>query len=76
VNPEVGERQRARLAKIRAERDNAKVAELLGTLERAATGTDNLMPILIDCVENYITLGEICHVLRGVWGEYEGALAI
>jgi methylmalonyl-CoA mutase N-terminal domain/subunit len=76
VNPQVGERQRARLAKIRAERDSDKVQQLLGTLESAATGTDNLMPVLIDCVENYVTLGEICRVLRGVWGEYQGSLAI
>ena len=76
VNQEVGERQRARLAKIRAERDNAKAQQLLATLETAAVGTGNLMPILIDCVENYVTLGEICSVLRGVWGEYQGALAI
>ncbi len=76
VNQEVGERQRARLAKIRSERDSAKAAALLGRLEQAAIGTDNLMPILIDCVENYVTLGEICRVLRSVWGEYQGALAI
>jgi len=76
IDPEVGERQRARLAKIRAERDNAKVDQLLDTLESAATGSDNLMPILIDCVENYVTLGEICRVLRSVWGEYQGSLAI
>jgi methylmalonyl-CoA mutase N-terminal domain/subunit len=76
VNQEVGERQRARLAKIRTERDSAKAGQLLGTLETAAIGTDNLMPILIDCVENYVTLGEICRVLRGVWGEHQGTLAI
>jgi len=76
VNPAVGERQREKLAKIRAERDSAKAEALLGTLERVALGTDNLMPVLIDCVENYVTLGEICRVLRGVWGEYQGSLAI
>jgi len=36
----------------------------------AAKGTDNLMPLFIECVENDVTLGEICNTLRGVWGEY------
>jgi methylmalonyl-CoA mutase N-terminal domain/subunit len=76
VDPQVGERQRARLAKLRADRDDAQVAQLLARLEQAATGTDNLMPVLIDCVEHYVTLGEICRVLRNVWGEYQGTLAI
>ena len=52
---------------------NEKLLEQLG---EAAEGTDNLMPHLIDCVENSVTLGEICQVLRGLWGEYQGTLAI
>ena len=46
------------------------VDELLGKLVDAAKGTQNLMPLFIECVENDITLGEICNTLRGVWGEY------
>jgi methylmalonyl-CoA mutase N-terminal domain/subunit len=76
VNPQVGEHQAARLAKIRAQRDSQKVEQLLAKLESAAAGTENLVPILIESVENYVTLGEICRVLRGVWGEYQGSLAI
>jgi methylmalonyl-CoA mutase N-terminal domain/subunit len=76
VDPEVGERQRRRLAELRAARDPAAVRALLARLEQAAAGTDNLMPLLIESVENGVTLGEICAVLRNVWGEYQGAPAI
>jgi len=69
VDPRVGERQKAKLAKIRAERDPVKVAALLHKLEETARGTANTMPVFIECVEHYITIGEICDVLRRVWGE-------
>jgi len=71
VDPTIEQGQRSRLAALRARRDNAKVAELLGQLETAARGTDSLMPLFITCVEHDITLGEICGVLRKVWGEYQ-----
>jgi len=76
VDHSVGERQRARLGELRAARDAAQVDALLASLETAAAGTENLMPHLIECVEAGVTLGEICTVLRNVWGEYQGALAI
>jgi methylmalonyl-CoA mutase N-terminal domain/subunit len=59
------------LAKLRASRDNERVAGLLSRLEQAARGSDNLMPLFIECVENDITLGEICGVLRDVFGEHQ-----
>jgi methylmalonyl-CoA mutase N-terminal domain/subunit len=71
VDPAVGERQSARLAALRAERDNAKVAAALAALRQAAAGRANLMPCLIDTVKTYATLGEICGVLREVFGEYK-----
>jgi methylmalonyl-CoA mutase N-terminal domain/subunit len=76
INPAVGERQRQRLAQLHAERNNARAEALLGRLEGAAQGTDNLVPLLIECVEAEVTLGEICRVLRSVWGEYQGAMAL
>jgi len=76
VDPVLEQRQRARLATLRTERDNRAVERLLGRLEGAAGGSENLVPVLIDCVEHEVTLGEICRVLRNVWGEYQGALAI
>ncbi len=71
VNPAIEQEQRTRLASLRQNRDNQKVNELLATLENAARGSENLMPLLVTCVENDMTLGEICGVLRKVWGEYQ-----
>ncbi|MGH2586152.1 MAG: acyl-CoA mutase large subunit family protein, partial [Dehalococcoidia bacterium] len=57
VDPRVGEKQRAKLAKIRAERDPQRTAQLLAKLEETAKGTANTMPVFIECVENYVTIG-------------------
>lgn len=67
----VGERQIARLEKMKAARDNEAVKEALEKLREAAKGTENLMPYLIDAVKTYATLGEICGVLREEFGEYK-----
>lgn len=71
VNPALEANQRERLSKLRTDRDGTRVTELLNQLEDAAGGTDNLMPIFIACVENKVTLGEICGRLRKLWGEYQ-----
>ncbi len=76
VDPAIEAAQRQKLADLRAKRDNAKVAELRGQLETAARGSDNLMPLFVTCVENDVTLGEICHTLRGVFGEYRPNVSI
>jgi methylmalonyl-CoA mutase N-terminal domain/subunit len=76
VDPEVGKRQRGRLQRVREERDNGRVERLLGSLRSAATGTDNLMPVLLDLVEAYASVGEICDVLRDVWGEQQESLVV
>lgn len=67
----VGERQIARLEKMKAARDNEAVKAALEKLREAAKGTENLMPYLIDAVKTYATLGEICGVLREEFGEYK-----
>lgn len=66
-------KQRERLAKLRADRDGERVEELLAQLKRNAEGDDNLLPLLIECVEGDLTLGEITGALREVWGEYRPA---
>ncbi|MBN1305866.1 MAG: methylmalonyl-CoA mutase family protein [Anaerolineales bacterium] len=71
IDPAVEAGVRERLAALRAGRDPARVADLQSRLDRAARGDDNLMPLFIECVENCLTLGEICNTLRGVWGEYQ-----
>jgi methylmalonyl-CoA mutase N-terminal domain/subunit len=73
VNPQIEENQRKQLKQLREKRDHTKVAELLTTLEKSAQSKENLMPLLITCVENKITLGEICGVLRKTWGEYQAS---
>ena len=70
IDPAIETGQRAHMAEIRAQRDNETVSALRVRLEAAARGSDNLMPLFITCVENQVTLGEICQTLRGVWGEF------
>jgi methylmalonyl-CoA mutase N-terminal domain/subunit len=73
LDPLVRARQVARLQQVRAERDNERVGSLLAQLRRDAEGGAPLMPTILDCVRAYATLGEICGVLRGVFGEYQPA---
>lgn len=77
IDASVGEKKKAQLAQDKANRDQAKLAEELAKLEKAAQtpaeGPDhvNLMPVILDCVRAYCTEGEICGVLRKVFGEYK-----
>jgi methylmalonyl-CoA mutase N-terminal domain/subunit len=70
VDPSIELGQREKLRKLRESREQRVVEQLLAKLVDAANGEENLMPLFIECVENDITLGEICNTLRGVWGEY------
>jgi len=63
--------QEKKLAALRARRDNDKVRNALDALKRAAEGTENTMPYIIDAVRAYATLGEICDSLRAVFGTYQ-----
>ena len=64
--------QSEKLAKLRAERNNETANACLTTIKQKALTTENLMPYVIDAVENLCTLGEISDTLRSVWGEYKG----
>jgi methylmalonyl-CoA mutase, N-terminal domain len=70
VDPAIEAAQKAKLNALRANRDQSLADQLLGKLATAAQGDENLMPLFIECVENKVTLGEICNTLRGKWGEY------
>ncbi len=70
VKPEIAEAQKKRLQALRNRRDGAAVASALKAVETAAKGTDNLMPYVLDAVKSYATIGEICGVLREVFGAY------
>jgi methylmalonyl-CoA mutase N-terminal domain/subunit len=76
VDPAIEAAQRAKLSALRAKRDNTRVADLLGRLDSAARGSDPLMPLFVECVENDVTLGEICGALRDVFGEYRPSATI
>jgi methylmalonyl-CoA mutase, N-terminal domain len=71
VDPAVREAQIKRLKELKSERDNEKVNKSLSDLKQIAQGEDNLMPCILDAVKAYASLGEICNVLREVFGEYQ-----
>lgn len=72
VDPTLGEKQKAKLEKIRLRRDGVAVEQSLSSLRKAAQGKDNLMPHILKAVHLYATIGEICNVLRDEFGEYQG----
>ncbi|MCL4393880.1 MAG: methylmalonyl-CoA mutase family protein [Chloroflexi bacterium] len=72
VNPRVRQEQCARLQALRARRDSRRLKDSLAALGQAAHGDSNLMPAILDCVEAYATIGEICDALRQEFGEYRG----
>jgi len=76
VDPKVEEEQVASLHKLKRERDNKKVNEMLEKLHYAAERDENLMPIIIDAVKAYATIGEICDVLRKIYGEFKELIVI
>jgi methylmalonyl-CoA mutase N-terminal domain/subunit len=71
VDPAVRDAQMEKLNKLKGERDSGKVKDSLAHLKKVAEGSDNLMPPIIEAVKTEATLGEICDVLRGVFGEYK-----
>lgn len=70
VDQRLTEAQLHKLAALRRQRENDRVAAVLERLRDAARGTTNLVPIILEAVECYATLGEISDALRGVFGEY------
>ncbi|GAB6085584.1 acyl-CoA mutase large subunit family protein [Alkaliphilus crotonatoxidans] len=76
VDPSVGELQKKKLDQLRGERDNALTQEKLDALREAAQGDANLMPYILEAVKAYGTLGEICGVLREVFGEYQQSVIL
>jgi methylmalonyl-CoA mutase N-terminal domain/subunit len=68
--------QIASLARAREGRDGGKVGERLSALERAARGSENLLPPILEAVRVYATVGEICDTLRKVFGEYRETIVV
>jgi methylmalonyl-CoA mutase N-terminal domain/subunit len=65
-----------RLAKLRARRDNARVETTLRTVEETARSDRNLLPVILEAVKAYATVGEISGALRRVFGEYQESVVI
>ena len=76
IDPDLERQQVARLQALRAQRNNAQVKTVLQRLEYAARGSENLMPLLIEAVECYATLGEIADTLRAVFGEHQEQIVL
>lgn len=76
IDEEASQRQNAKLARLRRNRDAKAVAAALDDVGRAAAGARNLMPPILDAVRAYATLGEICDVLRTEFGVYSERMAI
>ncbi len=70
IDPEVEARQIERVRALRARREPAAAAEALAAVERAAAGTENLMPRFVDAARAGVTMGELCDALRGVFGTW------
>ena len=69
IDPALEGKQVERVQALRARRDSAAVEQRLAQLREAAGREDvNLMPIIVDCARDYVTMGEMCDALRGVWG--------
>ncbi len=76
VAPAVGHRQVERLEQVRRLRNNGRLPARVKALTDAARSEENLMPLILDCVEEYASVGEICSALRHVWGEQREVLVV
>ncbi|MEP7213182.1 MAG: methylmalonyl-CoA mutase family protein [Acidobacteriota bacterium] len=76
VDPKIEREQVERLRAVRAARNSEKAATAINRLSDAANGTENLLPRILECVESSVTVGEISHALRKIWGEYREAVTV
>ncbi len=76
VNEQIERAQIERTRAVRERRDKSKAEDALAKLEQAAKTDENLLPKILECVENYVTVGEISNRLRKVWGEYREAVTV
>ncbi|MFP5288935.1 MAG: methylmalonyl-CoA mutase family protein, partial [Thermoanaerobaculia bacterium] len=71
IADDLAERQIAFIDDVKSRRDAGAVERTLGALKRGAAGSENTMPLILDCVKAYCTVGEISDALRDVFGTYE-----
>jgi methylmalonyl-CoA mutase N-terminal domain/subunit len=72
IDDSIRQVQSDKLQKLRAKRDHNKATACLDAIKEKASTKENLMPFVVDAVENLCTLGEIADALRMIWGEYKG----
>jgi len=71
IDERVAHEQLAKTDRVRRTRNKVSLTRSLERLRKAAAGTENTMPALLDAVRAYATIGEMCDALRDVWGEYQ-----
>ena len=76
VDPQIEKNQIERVRAVREKRDAEKAENSLSKLEESAKSDENLLPKILDCVENFVTVGEVSNRLRKVWGEYREAVTV
>ena len=76
VDLSVGERQKEKIAAIKASRNQEQVTDCLTAIRQACEGEENVMPLILEAVKAYATLGEICGVMREVFGEYQQSVSL
>jgi methylmalonyl-CoA mutase N-terminal domain/subunit len=76
IDPRIEREQVERLRALRARRDAAAHAASLAKIDAAARTKDNLVPLVLEAVKAYATVGEISNVLRGIWGEHIETLVV
>jgi methylmalonyl-CoA mutase N-terminal domain/subunit len=76
VDDRIEREQVERVRAVRAKRDAARADISISSLSEAAAGSENLLPRILDCVDSYVTVGEISNTLRVVWGEYQEAVTV
>ncbi len=76
VDEKIERRQIERVRAVREKRDQSRAENALSKLEEAAGNDENMLPRILEAVESYVTVGEISHRLRKVWGEYREAVTV
>jgi len=76
IDEKIERDQIERVRSVREKRDSLAAERALDSLRQAAVGTENLLPRILECVENEVTVGEISHCLRKTWGEYREAVTV
>ena len=76
IDEHIERNQVERLRSVRERRNASRANTAVAALQEAASGTENLLPRILEAVESDVTVGEISHALRKIWGEYKEAVTV